>query len=62
MKIPDTVHIIFKDAAGVLVKNLYCMITFYFGNHNHFLLTQITSNEGQVIMSLEQIRNGLKES
>ncbi|QDU08170.1 hypothetical protein [Gimesia aquarii] len=62
MKIPDSLRISFKDEAGVPVKNLFCLVTFYFGRHNCLPITQTTSIEGQITISLEQVRNELKES
>ncbi len=62
MKIPDSFRISFNDDTGVPVKNLFCMITFFFGHHNSLSITQRTSTDGHVIISQIQVDNELKES
>ena len=62
MKIPELLHISFKDESGVPVRNLFCMVTFYFGHHNFLSITQITSTDGHLIISQKQVGNELKES
>ena len=62
MKIPEILHINFKDEAGGHIKNLFCIVTFYFGQHNCLSIRKITSTSGQIIISREDIQIELNES